>query len=159
MCWLVDPILLPGATARLVGANPVSRTLAEATHLQGKPCPDPSPALIACLRRPSVAGWPELSCTEAADATRVVMRLTDEWWRRVQAGEQPELVPLGDGGCALVLRLKPRRGAEELKVDLRFPTRVDTARCKLQLSRVQRKLILVVPRAPYGFETRVAAEL
>jgi hypothetical protein len=41
--------------------------------------------------------------------------------------------------------LKPRRGAEELKVDIHFPTRVDTACCKLQLSRARQELILVVP--------------
>jgi hypothetical protein len=36
VCWLVDPLLLPGATAKLVGSIPVGRTLAEAKHLQGK---------------------------------------------------------------------------------------------------------------------------
>lgn len=159
VCWLVDPVLLAGAVARLVGGAPIGRALAQATHLQGEPCPDPSPALVARLRSPSVAGWPGLSRSEAADATRVVVRLTDEWWRRLEAGEQPELVPLGDGGCALALRFKSRRGEAEEKVELRFPTRVDAARCKLQLSRTQRELTLVVPRAPYGFETRAAPEL
>jgi hypothetical protein len=159
VCWLVDPDLLAGAEAKLVGGMPLGRTLAHATSLQGEPCPEPSAALSARLRRPSVVGWPELSRAESADATRVVVRLTDEWWRRVEAGEHPELVPLGDGGCALALRIKPRRKAEEQKIELRFPTRVDAAGCKLQLSRARHELTLVVPRAPYGFETRAMPEL
>jgi hypothetical protein len=159
VCWLVEPTLLEGAEAKLVGGMPPGRTLAQATDLQGEPCPDPSTALIEVPCRPSVDDWPELTRTEGADATRVVVRLTDEWWGRIEAGEQPELVPLGDGGCALALRFKPQNGAEEEKVELRFPTRVDAAGCTLQLSCSKRELTLVVPRAPYAFETRAMPEL
>jgi hypothetical protein len=44
-------------------------------------------------------------------------------------------------------------------VELRFPTRVDSPRCELQLSSERRELTVVVPRAPHGFETRAMSEL
>jgi hypothetical protein len=78
VCWLVDPALLAGAAAMFVGGTPLGRTLAQATQLQGEPCPEPSAALAVVLRRPTVDGWPGLSRVEASDATRVVVRLTDE---------------------------------------------------------------------------------
>lgn len=68
------------------------------------------------------------------------------------------MVALSDGGCVIVLGFNPRRGAGKHNVELRFPTPVDAAGCKLQLSRSKKELTLVVPRAPYGFETRVMPE-
>jgi hypothetical protein len=65
VCWLVDPDLLEGATAKLVGGTPVGRPLAHATHLQGEPCPELSAALVEGLRRLSVAGCPEVTRVEA----------------------------------------------------------------------------------------------
>jgi hypothetical protein len=86
VCRLVDPDLLVGATAKLVGGIPLGRPLAQSTQLQGEPCPEPSAALFAGLCRPTVDGWPGLSRAESSDATRLVVCLTDEWWRRLEAG-------------------------------------------------------------------------
>jgi len=82
--WLVDPLKLAGATARLVGEYPSTPILSEGSGLVGAPCAGPSAAVVDWLRCRSPPGWPALARAEAKDGTRVAMHLTDEWWARVQ---------------------------------------------------------------------------